>query len=108
MDRLVAGAMGQLLEHGVHEEDIIIRDVPGCWELPFAVQGYVQVSSLQPVSTCKFFVGVVGGGTSSTTVLLPLGSLLPPNLASSGRWKSARFCLTLSSASVPSSDHDRL
>ena len=44
VDRLVAGAMAQLLEHGVNEGDIILRDVPGCWELPFAVQRYVQVS----------------------------------------------------------------
>ena len=35
---LVAGAKKSLLASGVKEENIVIQDVPGSYELPFAVQ----------------------------------------------------------------------
>ena len=35
---LVAGARKSLLASGVKEENIVIQDVPGSYELPFAVQ----------------------------------------------------------------------
>jgi 6,7-dimethyl-8-ribityllumazine synthase len=38
IDSLVAGAKRSLLSAGVLEENIIIQNVPGSYELPFAVQ----------------------------------------------------------------------
>lgn len=40
--RLEAGARERLLEAGVPEQQIIRRRVPGCWELPLAVQRLVH------------------------------------------------------------------
>lgn len=44
VDSLVAGAKRSLLSAGVLEENIIIQNVPGSYELPFAVQRQVQCS----------------------------------------------------------------
>lgn len=38
VDSLVAGAKRSLLSAGVLEENILIQNVPGSYELPFAVQ----------------------------------------------------------------------
>lgn len=40
--RLEAGARDRLLEAGVPEHQIIMRRVPGCWELPVAVRRLVH------------------------------------------------------------------
>lgn len=40
--RLEAGARERLLESGVSEQQIIMRRVPGCWELPVAVRRLVH------------------------------------------------------------------
>lgn len=37
---LVAGARKSLLAAGVKEHNIVVQDVPGSYELPFAVQKY--------------------------------------------------------------------
>lgn len=38
IEALVEGAIGQLKKHGVKEENIVIKTVPGSYELPFACQ----------------------------------------------------------------------
>lgn len=38
---LVAGARRSLLASGVKEENIVVQDVPGSYELPFAVQRFL-------------------------------------------------------------------
>lgn len=40
--RLEAGARDRLREAGVREQQIIMRRVPGCWELPLAVRRLVH------------------------------------------------------------------
>lgn len=42
IDALVAGAKKSLKEAGVKDENIVLQTVPGSYELPFAVQRYVQ------------------------------------------------------------------
>lgn len=41
IDALLAGAKKELAAAGVKSENIVIQDVPGSYELPFAVQRYV-------------------------------------------------------------------
>lgn len=41
-ERLEQGACERLLEAGVAEEGILLRRVPGCWELPLAVRRLVR------------------------------------------------------------------
>lgn len=50
VDSLVAGAKKSLLSAGVSEENIIIQNVPGSYELPFAVQS-ISATSRIPIST---------------------------------------------------------
>ena len=40
---LVAGAYRSLVDSGVKEENIVIQDVPGSYELPFAVQRSITI-----------------------------------------------------------------
>lgn len=42
---LVAGARQSLLASGVREENIVVQDVPGSYELPFAVQRFLMTPS---------------------------------------------------------------
>lgn len=44
---LVNGAKKQLLASGVQEENIVVQDVPGSYELPFAVQRVYEASKTQ-------------------------------------------------------------
>lgn len=39
---LVSGCVAKLKEQGVKEENIVIKTVPGSYELPFATQRYVK------------------------------------------------------------------
>ena len=41
-DRLEEGAREALAAAGLPEEGMLTRRVPGCWELPFAVQGLMR------------------------------------------------------------------
>ncbi|KAL9131873.1 MAG: hypothetical protein Q9217_000319 [Psora testacea] len=65
---LVTGARKSLLASGVKEENIVIQDIPGSYELPYAVQQIYQASKTQasnvPVTT-----------TSAVTDLLSSASL---------------------------------
>ena len=38
---LVAGAEKALAQSGVKRQNIVVQDVPGSWELPYAVQRYL-------------------------------------------------------------------
>jgi 6,7-dimethyl-8-ribityllumazine synthase len=38
VDRLVRGAIGTLVQHGVREQDLTLIQVPGAYELPLAAQ----------------------------------------------------------------------
>lgn len=41
---LVSGCVAKLREQGVKEENIVIKTVPGSYELPFATQRYAPLS----------------------------------------------------------------
>ena len=45
---LVAGAKKTLLSSGVLETNILVQDVPGSYELPYAVQRFASTSSIAP------------------------------------------------------------
>lgn len=47
IDALLAGAKKSLKEAGVKDENIVLQTVPGSYELPFAVQRYVELTSLR-------------------------------------------------------------
>jgi 6,7-dimethyl-8-ribityllumazine synthase len=56
IDPLLAGATAKLQECGVKESNIVVQTVPGSWELPIAVQRYVDLSqfcSLSRPSPCQ-------------------------------------------------------
>ena len=42
IDSLVSGTVNKLKEQGVKEENIVIKSVPGSYELPFATKQYVE------------------------------------------------------------------
>lgn len=42
IEPLVAGAKEKLLASGVKEANIVVQSCPGSWELPMAVQRYVD------------------------------------------------------------------
>ncbi|KAI4186766.1 MAG: hypothetical protein L6R41_003283 [Letrouitia leprolyta] len=44
---LVAGARKSLIKSGVKEENIVVQDVPGSYELPYAVQRLYTASQIQ-------------------------------------------------------------
>lgn len=46
IEPLLQGTKAKLLEAGVKESNIVVQTVPGSWELPIAVQRYVQFASL--------------------------------------------------------------
>ena len=45
---LVAGCIAKLKEQGVKEENIVVKSVPGSYELPFACSKWVLSSSSMP------------------------------------------------------------
>ena len=49
-ERLEKGARERFLEAGVAEERILLRRVPGCWELPLAVSRMVRRHALDAVA----------------------------------------------------------
>ena len=51
MSALVEGAMKSLKAAGVKEENIIVQDVPGSYELPYAVQRVYSASTIQSSTT---------------------------------------------------------
>jgi 6,7-dimethyl-8-ribityllumazine synthase len=42
IESLLEGTRAKLLACGVKEQNIVVQSVPGSWELPFAVQRFVQ------------------------------------------------------------------
>ncbi|KAK8197493.1 6,7-dimethyl-8-ribityllumazine synthase [Phyllosticta capitalensis] len=69
IDALLAGAKKELAAAGVKSENIVIQDVPGSYELPFAVQRMYASSQIQASSSS-------GGGAlvSAATDLLGASS----------------------------------
>ncbi|KAL2056700.1 hypothetical protein ABVK25_003094 [Lepraria finkii] len=65
---LVAGARKSLLQSGVKEENIVIQNVPGSYELPLAVQRMYASSQLESSNT-------ITSATSAVTDLLSSASL---------------------------------
>jgi 6,7-dimethyl-8-ribityllumazine synthase len=50
VESLVAGAKKTLKAAGVRDENVIVQDVAGSWELPIAVQRYVRLLGSNPPS----------------------------------------------------------
>lgn len=46
---LVAGSIQTLIEHGVSVQDIIVKTVPGAFELPYATKMLIQTGSFDAV-----------------------------------------------------------
>ncbi|KZP01144.1 6,7-dimetjyl-8-ribityllumazine synthase [Calocera viscosa TUFC12733] len=47
VDALVAGAVGKLREKGVKQENIVVQEVPGSFELPYACSRMIAASQQQ-------------------------------------------------------------
>ena len=53
IDPLLEGAKAKLIKSGVAAENIVVESVPGAWELPIAVQRYVNAcvrTSFDPIA----------------------------------------------------------
>lgn len=48
-DKLLAGALQTLQQHGVADEDLLVVRVPGAWELPLAAQRLARRSGVSAV-----------------------------------------------------------
>ncbi len=46
VEKLISGAHGALLEHGVLEQDLLLVRVPGAWEIPVALQALAEREDL--------------------------------------------------------------
>ena len=83
---LVAGARTALLGSGVKEENIIIQDVPGSYELPYAVQRIYEASKTQashvPASAASAVTDLLSSA-SLTDLTAPPQSTVSPHQASS-------------------------
>ncbi|EMD91075.1 hypothetical protein COCC4DRAFT_194309 [Bipolaris maydis ATCC 48331] len=70
IDALLEGTRKKLREAGVKDENIVVQDVPGSYELPYAVKQLYSASQIQSSNT-----GIVGaaadllGSTSDLTAL---------------------------------------
>lgn len=73
---LVAGACKALVNSGVKENNIVIQDVPGSYELPYAVQRLYAASQIQTSTSA-------GTSTPSATDLLTSTSVTDLSPASS-------------------------
>ncbi|KAL8764408.1 MAG: hypothetical protein Q9184_000113 [Pyrenodesmia sp. 2 TL-2023] len=73
---LVAGARKALVKSGVKENNVVIQDVPGSYELPYAVQRLYAASQIQSSTSA-------GTSTPSATDLLTSTSVIDLSSASS-------------------------
>lgn len=81
IDELVAGTRKSLKAAGVKDENIILQDVPGSYELPLAVQRVYSASSVQSSTS---------GVTSATDLLAGMSSdLLSGGSGSESKPKSS-------------------
>ncbi|KAJ9110878.1 hypothetical protein QFC19_001387 [Naganishia cerealis] len=64
---LVSGCVAKLKEQGVKEENIVIKTVPGSYELPFATQRLIAGSQTQSSVNAP---SLLGGSTSNLVNLL--------------------------------------
>lgn len=81
---LVAGARKALIKSGVEEENIVVQDVPGSYELPYAVQRLYAASQIQSSTSANT-------STPSATDLLTSTSVtdLSSTIASTGSSKAS-------------------
>ncbi|KAL8737347.1 MAG: hypothetical protein Q9181_001764 [Wetmoreana brouardii] len=84
---LVAGAKKALLKSGVIEENIVVQDVPGSYELPYAVQRIYAASQIQ-ASTSTSIAPSAADLLSSTSVT-DLTSALPSSASPSAAEKAS-------------------
>ncbi|KZT61583.1 DMRL synthase family protein [Calocera cornea HHB12733] len=71
VDALVSGAVGKLRERGVRQENIVVQEVPGSYELPYACSKCVLASQQQASNAAPDLM-------TATTSLLSLESVSPP------------------------------
>ncbi|KDQ61144.1 hypothetical protein JAAARDRAFT_124751 [Jaapia argillacea MUCL 33604] len=69
IDALVAGTVAKLTEMGVKESNILVKSVPGSYELPLAVQKVITASHVQAGASATDLLG----GLASFSVSSPLG-----------------------------------
>ncbi|KAG8993886.1 hypothetical protein FRB90_000573 [Tulasnella sp. 427] len=60
IDALVKGAIDTLKERGVQDQSITVLEVPGSFELPFAVKSVIQGSKSGASSTAADLLGATG------------------------------------------------
>ncbi|KAI9814105.1 MAG: hypothetical protein M1832_005993 [Thelocarpon impressellum] len=71
IDALVGGARRALLAAGVQEGNVVVRSVPGAWEVPVAVQRLYAASQVQATATASSsgVGGAIGDLLGSSTDL---------------------------------------
>ncbi|KAL8673697.1 MAG: hypothetical protein Q9168_001858 [Polycauliona sp. 1 TL-2023] len=77
---LVAGAEKALAQSGVKRQNIVVQDVPGSWELPYAVQRLYAASQVQSTTTSATTSGPSATDLLTSTSLSDLDT--PPPVAS--------------------------
>ncbi|EJU00783.1 6-7-dimethyl-8-ribityllumazine synthase [Dacryopinax primogenitus] len=90
VDALVAGALGKLRERGVKQENVVVQEVPGSYELPFACSRMIAASQLQASSAAPDLmdstallslagpapVAQTGASTSTLDAIIAIGVLI--------------------------------
>ncbi|KAL8706435.1 MAG: hypothetical protein Q9201_000490 [Fulgogasparrea decipioides] len=84
---LVAGAKRALLNSGVIEENIVVQDVPGSYELPYAVQRVYAASQIQ--SSTSTSIAPSATDLLSSTSVTDLTSALPASTSPSAAEKAS-------------------
>lgn len=81
---LIAGASSALVDAGVDDDDIILVRVPGCWELPLAVQHLIEDGEMDAVIALGVVIrgetphfDFVAGECARSLAALQLGAGLP-------------------------------
>lgn len=85
-DRLLAGALAGLVDHGVAEADVLVRWAPGAYELPLVAQHLVGTWGADAVIA----LGAVIRGRPATTTSWPAS--VPPACRGSSSTPASRWC----------------
>ncbi|KAL8661034.1 MAG: hypothetical protein Q9202_005965 [Teloschistes flavicans] len=77
INALVAGAKKVLVKNRVIDENIVVQDVPGSYELPYAVQRLYAASQIQSSNSASAFTPFATDLLSSTSVTDLTSTTLP-------------------------------
>lgn len=77
IDALVAGAKKSLVTAGVKDENIVVQDVPGSYELPYAVQRIYSASQVQSSTSGTLSATDLLSSVSATDLTSPTAQVAP-------------------------------